>query len=126
MLVYLRKKTRTTCKICNLGRISFWSPEHFHRLCNCTYVDFPRMRCCVPFPLRRVSATMPGFFQQAGKYFRLTNARDSGYLAIYDFERSPLIDIRLEWTISLTRLSLYKFDYPIDEEKYLSLRGTGH
>lgn len=46
-----------------------------------------------------------GFFKRTGKYFRLTNARDNGYLAIYDFERSSLIDVRFEWP-SLVHLSV--------------------
>lgn len=73
---------------------------------NCAYVDFPRNALLRSvFSRARVSTTALGFFNQAGKYFRLTNIRGgSGYLAIYDFERSPLIDIRLEYAASLVCL----------------------
>jgi len=68
---------------------------------DCVHVDFSRNAFRF---LSRVSAAATEFFNQAGKYFRLTNARGSGYLAIYDFERSPLIDVRFEYAASLVCL----------------------
>ena len=68
---------------------------------DCVHVDFPRNALLRSvFSRAAVSAVEAEFFNQAGKYFRLTNARGSGYLAIYDFERSLLIDIRLEYAAS--------------------------
>lgn len=72
---------------------------------DCVHVDFPRNALLHSvFSLARACQQQRLDFFRARKYFRLTNTRASGYLTIYDFERSSLIDIRLEYAASLVYL----------------------